>query len=209
MNVKATRVILCLILSVSTLSATDLASRYSPPAAAPDSIRPAAPGIPAPLRTIDPAAVAAEPELMALFRDLFIRSGNGTREDERAAFIVKEKDGGWSCLLWPSTAAYRSAEFTGPIPEGTVAIAHTHPNAIVKASRQDRDAASSSQLPLFTLTWANITLVDPVSREEQWVIRRKAWLRAVPASLSRECECRELGTPRRAPDVGGLLASGR
>lgn len=206
---KASRFILFLILSASMLSATDLASRDSRPATAPDSIRPAAPGISAPVRTLDPAAAAADLELMALLRDLFVRSGSGTREEERAAFIVKESDGGWSCLLWPSTATYRSAEFTGRIPEGTVAIAHTHPNSIVKASRKDRDAASSSQLPLFTLTWANITLVDPVSRKEQWVVRREAWLRAVPASLSRECECRELGTPRRTRNVGGLLASGQ
>lgn len=158
---------------------------------------------------LDASRLPEDPEILALFRDLFRRSGWGANDTERAAFLVREASGRWGCLLWPSTARYRSEAFKGLIPEGTVAIVHTHPNSLVKASRHDFESARATGLPLFTLTWANVSLILPTAENETLVISRKNWTRAVTAEQIASCECREIGTPERAPLPGGLVASGQ
>ncbi|HVR43832.1 MAG TPA: hypothetical protein VMS56_10365 [Thermoanaerobaculia bacterium] len=173
---------------------------------APPFVRPAAPP-PATLRATPPEleTLLDDPQVVALFRDLFLLSGAGTTDFERAAFLVR--DGGrWSCLLWPMKMRFRSEEFAGVVPAGTVAIIHTHPNGIVHASKQDRESARATRLPLFTITQGSITVVDPVTGTERWAVRHQVWTRSVPAALIETCRCREIGAPNRAPLPGGLLA---
>ena len=156
----------------------------------------------------DPAELLDDPEVAALFADLFRLAGMGTRDLERAAFLVREPDDTWSCLLWPSNAGFRSEQFRGAVPEGVVAIVHTHPNRIVQASAQDVRTAVATGLPVFTITWANITVIDERTGEQQWVSKSRDWRKAVPASLREDCRCREIG-PDAKPLREGLLASGR
>ncbi|MGH9459295.1 MAG: hypothetical protein ACRD2J_16795 [Thermoanaerobaculia bacterium] len=159
-------------------------------------------------RTREALASLAEPEVLALLEDLFRRGGAGTRDIERAAFLVRRDDGTFDCLLWPFTGGFRSESFQGRVPDGTVAIVHTHPNTMIKASRQDRDTARTAGLPLFTVTWANISVVDPANGKEHWGFRRDKWSAAIPAATRETCRCREIGTPDPRI-VGTMVATGK
>src|SRR5256885_12641049 len=59
--------------------------------------------------------------------DLLARGGYGYRDDEQAAFIVRDGDE-HRFVAWPAQRMYHSATFNGAWPENVVAIIHTHPN---------------------------------------------------------------------------------
>jgi hypothetical protein len=153
-----------------------------------------------------PAMLLEDPRVLALFGDLFRLALLGSQDLERAAFLTIE-NGRFACRLWPSSRDFRRESFQGVIPAGTVAIVHTHPNRMPKASRQDRETAKQTGLPLFTLTWANITVVDPLSGVESWPVRQTLWNRAVSSADSAGAgSCREIGVPDRKRFPEGLLA---
>lgn len=160
-----------------------------------------------PPERVDPRAFLEEPEVAALFAHLFELAGSGARDIEHAAFLVREPDNQWSCLLWPSRAQFRSEEYRGRIPDGVVAIMHTHPNRMSHASRQDGETARQTGLPLFTITRGTVTVIDPSSGEEEWIARYENWRRPIPASAREQSRCREVG-PAPKPLREGLVASG-
>lgn len=157
---------------------------------------------------LDSADLLQDPEVVALFAHLFQLAGLGTRDLERAAFLVREPDESWSCLLWPMNAAFRTEEFRGRIPDGAVAIVHTHPNRIPQASLEDSRAAIAAGLPLYTITWANVTVIDERTGVEARIFRNRDWRKSIPASFRDEGRCREIG-PRQQRLREGLLASGQ
>jgi hypothetical protein len=94
------------------------------------------------------------------FTDLIRMGGYGKRAEERAGFVVL--DGGHLRLEpWPANNRYHSAEWLGSVPAGTVAIAHTHPQAFPDASPHDRDEAQRLGVPIFVLTPQAVVMVDP------------------------------------------------
>lgn len=143
----------------------------------------------------------------ALFLDLFRKGGYGANDLERAAFLVRDERGGWGCLLWPRTGRFRSEAFRGLVPEGTVAIIHTHPNQIASASANDMRQAVNTGLPLYTITWGAITVVDPATGKEHFVRRRNDWKKVIPVSHQKKATCRELGTPDPKPFPGLVAGS--
>lgn len=156
---------------------------------------------------LDGAAILLEDRrVLVLFEDLFRRAMMGSQDVERAAFLTIE-NGQFACLLWPATRDFRSESFHGAVPRGTVAIVHTHPNRIPKASLQDKKTAQKTGLPLFTITRTNITMVDPHTGTELWPVRRIGWYRAISeADSPGSSSCREIGAPVRKPLAQGLLA---
>lgn len=86
-----------------------------------------------------------------------------SRELEVAAFLIREQDGTIKLLPWPNHGQYRGAKWTGPIPSGAVAIAHTHPNGWFIASAHDIDQARRTGLPIFVLTRKGVSVADPES----------------------------------------------
>lgn len=159
------------------------------------------------------AAVAGEAlvrndEALALLDDLFTLGGRGSRDSERAAFLTL--DGGrYSCLLWPMYNGFRKEVFKGPIPPHTIAIVHTHPNRMEGASLGDRETAMQTGLPLITITWSTISIVDPLTGRETWLVRRDKWRKRIDlAKVREECRCREIGTPDRIPSTETLVAAG-
>lgn len=205
MAIRTTRFFLSLALLGSALLAADAGVELSPSRGLLE-------------RTFDPPPVALRGDIdgpailledrrvLVLFEDLFRRAMMGSQDVERAAFLTIE-NGRFACLLWPASRGFRRESFQGAIPIGTVAIVHTHPNRIPKASLQDIETAQQTGLPLFTLTRTNITIVDPLSGSQTWPVRRTAWYRAIsPVDSPGASTCRDIGVPERKPLPEGLLA---
>jgi hypothetical protein len=120
------------------------------------------------------APPAANDDLRACFARLLALSGYGRRADERAAFVVDRGDGRFDCLLWPATNGFRSASWQGRRPEGTVAIAHTHPRTLPDPSIHDAEEARRLALPIYVLTPQQAVLVTSdgqarvLARGEGW-----------------------------------------
>src|SRR5687768_8248129 len=64
------------------------------------------------------------------FGELMRAGGNGRRQYERGGFIRRLPDGRYEGQMWPFAPTVREATFKGPLPSGTIAIAHTHPGNI-------------------------------------------------------------------------------
>jgi len=129
----------------------------------------------------------AESELLGILSDVSDRGARQRDDMEVAVFIVKAPNGHLSCLLWPHTASIRSAHYDGPIPRGTIALAHTHPIYAEKPSRGDVEQAKRIGLPSYVVTRWHTYVVDPATGRSVEVIRAKNWTRSNPS-----CGCRAL-----------------
>ena len=121
----------------------------------------------------------------ALFADLLRLGGYGRWDTERAAFLVRTDDGEYRCLLWPATREFHHERFSGRIPEGTVAVVHTHPEATPGGSVGDIMTAQALRLPMFVLTRNHIYQVTSSGGNEE-VVRVPMW--ALPLLGERHCE---------------------
>jgi hypothetical protein len=88
-----------------------------------------------------------------LLRDAFY--GHATLEE--AAFIVRNADGALAIVRWPRAGTPHIAKWKGSFPEGTVAIAHTHPNRFPEPSRIDKRTARVRKVPVYVVTRLRIT----------------------------------------------------
>lgn len=80
---------------------------------------------------------------------------------EHAAFIVERADGSFECVKWPHLHTFLGETYTGPIPPGTVAIAHTHPFDRPYPSQQDKAEATRLAMPIYVITIRAIYRADP------------------------------------------------
>jgi len=72
-------------------------------------------------------------------------------EIEQAGFVVRTESGAHELLRWPSSGFY-SAKWKGAIPDGTVAVIHTHPRQRPAPSAQDRAEAKRLGLPFYVVS---------------------------------------------------------
>jgi hypothetical protein len=114
--------------------------------------------------------------VLNIFADVLRRGEFGLRDVETAAFVVRDEDGGYRCELWPPTNQFRAAKFTWNPPPNVVAIVHTHPASMPKSSNGDRETAIRLAIPVYSLTLANIYVVDslgvskPLVRNRHWFV---------------------------------------
>ena len=87
----------------------------------------------------------------AHYADMLERGGYGRLSVERGAFLIRETDGTVTLALWDSMR-YRRANYRGAIPDGTIAIVHTHPRTAPHPSMKDRDEARKNGLPVLVVT---------------------------------------------------------
>ena len=139
--------------------------------------------------TSNSAGSGADAEMLAILSDVSARGARTTSDMEVAVFIVKTPDGHLSCLLWPHTASIRSAHYEGPMPAGTIALAHTHPIYAEKPSRGDVAQSQRIGLPIYVVTRWDLYVVDPTSGDSVELIRQRNWTRTVP-----RCSCRAIET---------------
>jgi hypothetical protein len=100
-----------------------------------------------------------DPVIRGFFTDVLSKGGHGYRDTETAAFLVLQPDGEYRCVTWPFTGAFGAQRFTGTIPDRSVAILHTHPNARPDPSRRDRETAMVTGVPVFILTRRDIFMI--------------------------------------------------
>ncbi|MGZ7039128.1 MAG: Mov34/MPN/PAD-1 family protein [Thermoanaerobaculia bacterium] len=103
----------------------------------------------------------ARNDVQACFDHLFRAAYFGRANYERAAFLVMESDGTLDCHDWPATFSFKAEHWTGEVPDGTVAIAHTHPARVRQPSRDDIDSAARVGVPVFVVTQSWISMAAP------------------------------------------------
>lgn len=116
----------------------------------------------------------------AIFGEVLRQGGLGRRNTESAAFLIREETGEYRCVAWPVDGGFRRQRFTGTIPDRTVAIVHTHPEASRSGSVVDQKTAISVGIPIFVLTRRNIYVVTaggenvPIVLGKMWMPKRDA-----------------------------------
>jgi hypothetical protein len=101
--------------------------------------------------------VATNPDVVPVLWEMFGDAGFGLRHTEEAAFIVGTETGRFILVRWPSGGEPDTARWTGRIPDGVVAIVHTHPNWQPLPSRIDIRTAQRSHLPVYVVTRTEIS----------------------------------------------------
>ena len=71
---------------------------------------------------------------------------------ERAAFLKLEENGRLSCQVWDSKLNYQRVEWRGRIPDGTVAVIHSHPRTKPDPSEHDVFEAQRLGIPVIVVT---------------------------------------------------------
>ena len=97
--------------------------------------------------------VRVREQLWSLLRDSYF----GFAKTEEAAFVVKKPNGEYGLVRWPDTAVPKESRWVGAFPEGTIAIAHTHPNDLPQPSRADVRTARLRKIPVYVITRLRIT----------------------------------------------------
>ena len=115
------------------------------------------------------ADVLHDPSVLACFAHLLKEARFGFASVERAAFVLMNTDGEFRCLDWPSTHEAKETHWKGAIPNGVVAMAHTHPVVSPYPSVDDRNEAVRIGMPIFVISPQIISVVHSDGREETLV----------------------------------------
>lgn len=111
---------------------------------------------------------------------LFEASGFGSAPTEHSMWVVSE-DGKYNFVMWPWSAEPGKERWKGPLPQGAVAVVHTHPTAkSERPSPGDHDLADGKQdsrirMPVYVLhrngIWKAVPSVkDPIQvRDYHWL----------------------------------------
>lgn len=122
--------------------------------------------------------------MLPLLADLAAQGSYGIRNTEHAAFIVREGSGELRCILWPFSGEFQRASYDAPMPEGVIAIAHTHPRCCREASAHDSRQAERLSIPVIAVSMGTLSAVDHEGR--RWESRRGiSWSRH--ADAERRC----------------------
>lgn len=81
---------------------------------------------------------------------------------ECAAWVVPDESLGVRWVSWPNGRRFRTAQWTGPVPKGAVAIVHTHPGVVdPKPSEQDIETARRLGMPVYAVSRSGIWKAVP------------------------------------------------
>lgn len=112
---------------------------------------------------ISQANTEINPELLPLFYKLWKDSafGKSPARIERAGWVVQRENGELIIEPWPTSGERNKEYWRGPVPEGTIAQAHTH-TVITdpKPAPKDIELAKRTGLPLYTISGQGIWMVD-------------------------------------------------
>lgn len=114
-------------------------------------------------------------DLMGQFAEMVLLSEATTAEEELAAFLVRTDRGGLSLVPWPRGNAERTETWRGPIPPGTIAVVHTHPNGWRRPSPADHLEAERTGLPFLVLTRWEIWLASPSRSRSVRLLTARNW----------------------------------
>jgi JAB domain-containing protein similar to deubiquitination enzymes len=108
------------------------------------------------------ARTLARADISSCFDELFAHAYYGHADYESAAFLILNNDKSIGCREWRPSFAFRTAQWTGSVPDGTIAIAHTHPQRLRRPSRQDLKTAADAGVPVIVVTqsWLAVGATD-------------------------------------------------
>ena len=118
-------------------------------------------------------AALTDADVGRLAHELLVAAGANANL-ERAAFIVRTPTGTLDLLRWPGSDFF-SAQWRGAVPEGVVAIIHTHPVKRPAPSEQDRAEAQRVGLPLYVVSRAGLCVAK--ADGEIYCAEHIPWLR--------------------------------
>jgi proteasome lid subunit RPN8/RPN11 len=101
-----------------------------------------------------------DPVVHGVMADLLRHARFGMSNTEEAAFLIRNAAGATFFLHWPSDGELNQATWNGPIPTGTVAILHTHPNYLPIPSNRDIRVARAISIPVYVITRNRIERTD-------------------------------------------------
>lgn len=142
-------------------------------------------------QSFDFRGAAANRAVAGILRALAGRAALKIDDLEVAVFIVREPDGDFTCRLWPNTASRRSERYEGPIPTGTVAIAHSHPYFTPRPSIGDVGESKRLGLPIYVVSRWELNVVDPASGERVRLLHGRSW-----SDIVERRECTQLARLR-------------
>jgi len=101
-----------------------------------------------------------DPAVHGVMAELLRDARYGMANKEEAAFLIRNARGATFFLRWRSDGELNQATWTGPIPVGTVAIVHTHPNWLPLPSNRDIRVAHDAAIPVYVITRTRIARTD-------------------------------------------------
>lgn len=101
-----------------------------------------------------------DPAVHGVFAALLRNARYGFASEEQAAFLIRNARGATFFLRWPCNGELNSASWEGPLPAGTVAILHTHPNFLPLPSNRDACVARKAAVPVYVITRTRIARTD-------------------------------------------------
>ena len=105
------------------------------------------------------AAVSLTDTDVARFSRQLLVAAGAIDSVERAAFVVRSPAGDLDLVLWRG-GTFFSSSWNGPMPEGVVAVIHTHPAGRPTPSAGDRAEAKRVGLPFYVVSRAALCVTD-------------------------------------------------
>ena len=118
----------------------------------------------------NPCSALRTDAAMFWYATLLAEGGHGALEREKAAFLIRERNGTLSLAPW-SVSGDRHASFRGAIPVRAIAIVHTHPPGAANPSAQDRREARRLGLDVIVVTPEGVVTTRPDGTSETLATR--------------------------------------
>jgi len=100
-------------------------------------------------------------EAMEHYARLFAEAGYGRMQNERAGFLLRERDGGLTFAPWKN-GDFARASYSGAIPSNAIALVHTHPMTHSSLpSARDRAEARRLGMPVVVVSRDGFSAARP------------------------------------------------
>jgi Prokaryotic homologs of the JAB domain len=103
------------------------------------------------------------PDVIAAFDLLLRKAAYGHLGEERAGFLVLDDDR-FQMIVWPPSHRFHAEEWRGKVPNGTVAVVHTHPAGQPLPSAHDLMEAQRVGVPMIVVTPMSVALATENGR---------------------------------------------
>lgn len=118
--------------------------------------------------------IARDEALLGKLASMTLFARSRANHTEAAAFVVW-REGTLSLVPWPDQFERHRQTWQGRIPDGAIAVVHTHPDRRPTLSLGDRDLARSTGLAVVALSRWAIWIADPDRSDPVPLVERRNW----------------------------------
>lgn len=140
-----------------------------------------------PTHASEASLTAEEAAMLPYFAEVMSAAGFGLRSVEAAAFLIRDPAHDVVCMKWPASPRLREQNYRGPVPGPTIAIVHTHPQAMQRPSRNDIEEAKRVGLPFYVVSRDSIWVAMPDGSVRHVLADAGWWRRAARDTTAMEC----------------------